>query len=141
VAALSGGGRQPLRVRGPGGAEVLAGPEARRESVRKEVREVALGELGTDIGAVARRFEQVRVGVEGHACAGVAEDAADLDDVEANVDDQVAGKGVAQVVEPDPPAVAIETGRRRRGVERASRRCGGETACRGRWRTRSPSPL
>jgi hypothetical protein len=55
-------------------------------------------------------FEQVRVGVEGHAGAGVAEDAADLDDVEADVDDQVAGEGVAQIVEAHPPAVAIETG-------------------------------
>jgi hypothetical protein len=39
----------------------------------------------------------------------VAEDAADLGDVEADVDDQVAGKGVAQIVETQPPAVAIET--------------------------------
>jgi hypothetical protein len=44
-----------------------------------------------------------------NARAGVAEDAADLGDVEADVDDQVAGKGVAQIVETQPPAVAIET--------------------------------
>jgi hypothetical protein len=48
-------------------------------------------------------LEQMRVRVEGHAGAGVAEDAADLDDVEADVDDQVAGEGVAEVVEAHPP--------------------------------------
>jgi hypothetical protein len=53
-------------------------------------------------------FEEMGVGVEGHARAGVAEDAADLDDVEADVDDQVAGEGVAQVVEADPPAIGLE---------------------------------
>jgi len=53
-------------------------------------------------------FEEMGVGVEGHARAGVAEDAADLDDVGADVDDQVAGEGVAQVVEADPPAIGIE---------------------------------
>ena len=58
---------------------------------------------------MARFLEQVCVGVEGHARAGVAEDAADLGDVEADVDDQVAGKGVAQIVETQPPPVAIET--------------------------------
>jgi len=44
---------------------------------------------------VARFLEQMRVRVEGHARAGVAEDAADLHDVEADVDDQVAGEGMA----------------------------------------------
>jgi hypothetical protein len=38
----------------------------------------------------------------------VAEDAADLDDVEADVDDQMAGEGVTQVVEAHPPAGPIE---------------------------------
>jgi hypothetical protein len=51
----------------------------------------------------------MRVGVEGHARAGVAEDAADLNDVETDVDDQVAGEGVAQVVEADAPARPIES--------------------------------
>ena len=54
-------------------------------------------------------FEQMRVRVEGHAGAGVPEDAADLDDVEADVDDQMAGEGVAQVVKAQPPTVAIQT--------------------------------
>ena len=50
----------------------------------------------------------MRVGVEGHAGAGVAEDAADLDDVEADVDDQVAGEGVTEIVEAHPPAGPVE---------------------------------
>jgi hypothetical protein len=54
------------------------------------------------------RFEQMRVRVEGHACAGVPEDAADLDDVETDVDDQMAGKGMTQIVEAHPSVWAIE---------------------------------
>ena len=54
------------------------------------------------------RVEQMGVGVERHARAGVAEDAADLDDVEADVDDQVAGEGMPQIVEAHPPAGTIE---------------------------------
>jgi hypothetical protein len=54
------------------------------------------------------RFEQMRVRVEGHACAGVPEDAADLDDVETDVDDQMAGKGMTQIVEAHPSAWPIE---------------------------------
>jgi len=55
------------------------------------------------------RVEQMGVGVESHADAGVAEDAADLDDVESNVDDQVAGEGMTQIVEAQPPARPIES--------------------------------
>lgn len=52
--------------------------------------------------------EEVRIGVEGDRDPGVAEDAADLGDVEAEVDDQVAGEGVAQVVETQwRPAVSV----------------------------------
>ena len=91
------------------GAEVLTGVETAFEPDVEQVGEVAFREFGTDIGAVPCFLEQVRVGVEGHAGAGVAEDAADLDDVEADVDDQVAGEGVAQIVEAQPPIVAIET--------------------------------
>ncbi len=54
------------------------------------------------------RFEQMRVGVEGHACAGVPEDAADLDDVETNVDDQMAGEGMTRIVEAHPSVWPIE---------------------------------
>jgi hypothetical protein len=54
------------------------------------------------------RFEQMRVRVEGHARAGVAEDAADLHDVETDVDDQVAGEGMTQIVEAHPSAWPIE---------------------------------
>ncbi len=44
---------------------MFAGPEARLERSVEEVGEVALGELGTDVGAVACFLEQVCVGVEG----------------------------------------------------------------------------
>jgi hypothetical protein len=74
----------------------------------EQVRELASGELGTDIGGVPRLVEEMRVGVEGHARAGVPEYAADLEDVEADVDDQVAGEGVAQIVEAHPATVNIE---------------------------------
>ena len=43
--------------------------------------------------------EEVGVSVEGDAGAGVAEDAADVGDVEFEVDDEVAGEGVAEVVD------------------------------------------
>jgi hypothetical protein len=59
---------------------------------------------------VTRFLEQVCVGIEGHARSGVAKDAADLDDVEADIDDQVAGEGVAQIVEAHPSARPIEAG-------------------------------
>jgi hypothetical protein len=78
--------------------------------VREQVGEVALRELGTDVGAVPGFLEKVRVGVEGHAGAGVAEDCADLGDVEADVDDQVASESVAQVVEADAPTGLVEAG-------------------------------
>jgi len=70
--------------------------------------ELAAGELGAHIGAVPGLVEEMRVGVQGHAGAGVAEDVAHLEDVEADVDDQVAGEGVAEVVEAHPPPVNIE---------------------------------
>ena len=43
-------------------------------------------------------LEQVRVDIERDGDARVAEDAADLGYVEPEVDDQVAGEGVAQIV-------------------------------------------
>lgn len=55
-------------------------------------------------------LEQVGVGVESHARAGVAEDAGDLNDVEADVDDQVAGERVAEIVEAHPPPVMVGAG-------------------------------
>ena len=66
----------------------------------------AAGELGADVGVVGGLFEEVGVGVEGDAGAGVAEDAADLGDVEADVDDQVAGERVAEVVETESAIAA-----------------------------------
>jgi hypothetical protein len=47
-----------------------------------------------------RLIEQVRVGIERDRWARVPQDAADLGDVEPQVDDQVAGEGVPQVVDP-----------------------------------------
>jgi hypothetical protein len=88
---------------------VLAGPETWPDRNCKQVGEVAPGELCTDVGSVAGLLEQVRVGVEGHARSGVAEDGADLGDVEADVDDQMAGEGVAQIVEAHLPTWPIET--------------------------------
>jgi hypothetical protein len=87
---------------------MLARPKPWMDRHLEQVGEVALRELGTNIGAVAGLLEQVRVGVESHARARMAEDAADLDDVEADVDDQVAGEGVAEVVEAHSPPVAIQ---------------------------------
>jgi hypothetical protein len=87
---------------------MLAGLRTRRERA-KQVGELALCELGTDVGAVAGLLEQMRVRVEGHARPGVAEDPADLGDVEADVDDQMAREGVAQIVEAHPPTVPIQT--------------------------------
>ena len=101
--------REPFGARGTGGAERRADLETRLECGAEQVGEVALGELGTDVCAVARFLEQVGVGVEGHAGAGVAKDAADLDDVKPDVDDQVAGEGVAEIMEAHPPTVAIES--------------------------------
>jgi hypothetical protein len=77
---------------------------------RERRRELAGCELGADIGGVARLLEQVRVDVESHARPRVAEDAADLGDVEADVDDQVAGEGVTEVVEADPSSRPVEPG-------------------------------
>jgi hypothetical protein len=57
------------------------------------------GHAGSDVVRVAGVLEQVRVDVERDSDARVAEDAADLGYVEPEVDDQVAGEGVAQVVE------------------------------------------
>jgi hypothetical protein len=60
---------------------------------------------------VGGSVEEVGVGVEGDAGAGVAEDAADLGDIEPQVDDQVAGEGVAQIVEAQRRrALAVDPG-------------------------------
>jgi hypothetical protein len=61
----------------------------------KQSREVALGKLGAHLATVPGLLEEVGVGVEGHAGAGVAEHAADLDDIKPDVDDQMACEGVA----------------------------------------------
>jgi hypothetical protein len=72
--------------------------------------ELGLGELGAHVGAVARVLEEVRVGVERHAGGRVSEDAADLGDVEADVDDQMAGERMAEVVEAHAVHRGVESG-------------------------------
>jgi len=120
--------------------EVLAGRQTRPDPGFEEVGEVALRELGTNIGAVACFLEKVRVRVERHARSGVAEDAADLGDVEADVDDQVAGEGVAKVVEAQPsPVASSPASAAAPDAGPASRRCGAGTRCRARLRTRNRS--
>jgi hypothetical protein len=52
--------------------------------------ERACGHERADLGGVAGVVEEVRVDVERGGDAGVAQDAADLGDVEPEVDDQVA---------------------------------------------------
>jgi hypothetical protein len=79
-----------------------------------------VGHAGADVGGVAGLVEEVGVDVEGRAGAGVAEDAADLLDVELQVDDQVAGEGVAQVVESQAAALTVESGDAGGAGERAS---------------------
>jgi hypothetical protein len=76
--------------------------------VREQVGEVAPRELGADVRAMPGGFEEMGVRIEGHARASVAEDAADLDDVETNVNDQVAGEGMAQIVEAHPTAWPVD---------------------------------
>jgi hypothetical protein len=93
---------------GAGATEVLGCQELRLRCSRQQVGELAAGELSAYVGGVRRLLEQMGVGVEGHARPRVAEDAADLSDVEADVDDQVAGEGVAQVVEAQPLLAAVE---------------------------------
>ena len=74
----------------------------------EQAGEWAGGHAGADVLRVAGVLEQVRVGVERDRDARVAEDAADLGQVEPEVDDQVAGEGVAQVVEAKRrPAVVV----------------------------------
>jgi hypothetical protein len=89
---------------------VLAGQQARLDALREQVGEVALRELGADVRTMAGRLEEMGVRVEGPARARVTEDAADLDDVEADVDDQVAREGVAEIVEAHPSARPVEPG-------------------------------
>ena len=75
----------------------------------EQVGEWAGGHAGADVARVAGVLEQVRVDVERDRDARVAEDPADLGRVEPEVDDQVAGEGVAQVVEAERrPAVVVQ---------------------------------
>jgi hypothetical protein len=80
----------------------------RRRLGLEQARERAGGHPGSDVARVAGVLEEVRVDVERDRDARVAEDAADPGYVEPEVDDQVAGEGVAQVVEAKRrPAVVV----------------------------------
>jgi hypothetical protein len=58
-----------------------------------------------NLTVVAGVVKEVRADIERDRDARVAEDPADLGDVEAEVDDQMAGEGVAQVMEAQGPTV------------------------------------
>jgi hypothetical protein len=77
----------------------------------EQLGEWAGGHAGPDVACVAGVLEEVCVDVERDCDAGVAEYVADLGHVESNVDDQVAGEGVAQIVEAKSrPAVVVQPG-------------------------------
>jgi hypothetical protein len=82
--------------------------DRRRDGSLQQHREVAACELRADAVGVPRLGEEVRVGVECEARSCVPKDAAYLGDVEADVDDQVAAEGVAQIVEANAPPVPVE---------------------------------
>jgi hypothetical protein len=92
----------------------------RRDERSKQFRELAAGDLRSQLGAVVGFGEQVSVGVEGDARARVADDAADLRDVEPQVDDQVAGERVPQVVEAQPRLALLVEPRAARAHPRSS---------------------
>jgi hypothetical protein len=61
--------------------------------------ERAGGHLGLEVLGVASVVEEVGVDAQGRGDLGVAEDAADLRDIQAEVDDQMTGEGVTQIME------------------------------------------
>jgi len=73
---------------------MIAGEQAWLKHAAEDGRKLASSESGAEVGAVCCLLEEMGVGIEGHARACVSEDAADLRDVEADIDDQVAGEGV-----------------------------------------------
>jgi hypothetical protein len=91
--------RSPSPNDPPARSGVFLGRGCGRGGFCEDLAEAALGHGGADVGGVARPIEEMGVDVEGDRGACVAEDAADLADVEAQVDDEVAGEGVAEVVE------------------------------------------
>jgi hypothetical protein len=56
----------------------------------EDLGEAAAGHRGPNFDSMAGLLEEVRVDVQGDRRAGVAEDAADLANVETQVDDQMA---------------------------------------------------
>ena len=63
ASAPAGRVRERSRDGGAGGVKVIAGLEARPEGTGEQVGELALGEFGADVGAVACFLEHVGVGV------------------------------------------------------------------------------
>src|SRR5689334_2649724 len=66
----------------------------------KEPTELTASHASADVGCVRRVVEEVRVRIERDARPRVTKDAADMGDVEPQVDDQVAGEGVAKIMYP-----------------------------------------
>jgi hypothetical protein len=85
--------RSPSSTDPPAPSGVFLERRCGRGRFREDVGEAAVGHGGADVGGVARPIEEVGVDVEGDRRACVAEDAADLADVEAQVEYQVAGEG------------------------------------------------
>jgi hypothetical protein len=78
----------------------------------EQAGERAGGHAGPDVACVAGALKEVRVDIECDRDARVAEDAADLGYVEPEVDDQVGGEDVAQVVEAKRrPHVVVQPGK------------------------------
>lgn len=87
----------------------------------QELHERACSHLLAQFTGVSGLVEEVGVDIESDGGAGVAEDAADLGDIELEVDDQVAGERVAEVVEAKaPPVAAVERGRVSSSLEAAT---------------------
>ena len=66
-------------------------------------------------------LEEMRVGIERHARAGVTQDATYLHDIEANVEDQMARERVTEIVEADATPISIEPGIDRCATKHAAR--------------------
>jgi len=80
--------RSPSSTDPPAPSGVSLKRRCGRGDFGEDVGEAAVGHGGANVGGVARPVEEVGVGVEGDRGACVAEDAAHLADVEAQVDDQ-----------------------------------------------------
>lgn len=86
-----------------------------------QIREATRGHLALHLVRVTDLSEDVAVDIEGRTHPRMAEDAADPDDVEAEVDDQVARERGPEVVEAQPrPGAVVESCQLGRTVQCAS---------------------